>query len=151
MPIWKCSRFLDQKLLPKNNPKMFCMEFFLMQSQIGLKYSHYTFFAVVFNSKVRPPKFLTFINSWDQKSRIQIYWGSQLLFMKEHFQSPLEGCSHTEGGLKVTEIFLKAGFVLCRELDRRPPETTFQPKLFYENILFHWQPDIFGFTDWEKK
>lgn len=34
---------------------------------------------------------------------------------------------------------------------RRPPETTFQPKLFYENILFHWQPDSFGFIDWEKK
>lgn len=56
-----------------------------------------------------------------------------------------------KGGLKVANIFLKTGLVLCRELDYRSPETTSQPKFFYENILFHWKPDFFGFTDWEYK
>lgn len=98
--------FWPKNCSPKATQKMFCMEFFfLIQSQIGLKYSHYTFFAVVFNGKVRPPKFLTFINSWDQKGCSQMYWGSQPLSMKEHLQSPLKGCSHRRRSQSVKNIF----------------------------------------------
>lgn len=76
MPIGKCPWFLDQKLPHKSNPKnVLCGVGFLIQNQIGLKYSHYAFafFVVVLSGEVRSPKFLTYINSWDEKGCIQIY------------------------------------------------------------------------------
>ena len=155
-PTWKCPCFLDQKLPPKNNPETILHGAFEIQSWEGLKYSVNAFFVVAFMARfaLRTLKFLTYINSWDQKGCIQRYWGSQPLAMQEHLQSPFKGCSRRRRS-KVTKKWkqklLKAGRVLNSELDCRPPETPFQPKLFYENILFHWQPEVCIFTDWERR
>lgn len=108
MPIRKRPWFLDQKLPPKSDPKnvlKLLFLFFLIQSQIELKYSHCAFFLVVFNGNVRPPKFLTHIDSWDEKGCIRMYRGSEPFPMKEHLQSSLKGSSHRQRSQSDKNIF----------------------------------------------
>lgn len=149
----KMSLFFWTKNCPpqKTTQKQFCMELLKFKAEKG--WSTPSMPSLLWHSMarfaLRTPKFLTYINSWDQKGCIQMYWGSQPLSMQEHLQSQFKGCSHRRRSevTKKKKKFLKAGRVLISELDCRPPETPFQPKSFYENILvslvarslyFHW-------------
>lgn len=88
--------FLDQKLpTKKTTQKQFCMELSKFKAEKG--WSTPSVPSLLWHSMarfaLRTPKFLKYINSWDQKGCIQMYWGSQPLSMQEHLQSPFKGCS----------------------------------------------------------